>query len=49
MKTALADRLGDPTWANVRAPLIELDSFQQDDLLSELISMGFTSTREQLS
>jgi 4-hydroxy-tetrahydrodipicolinate synthase len=49
MKTAIAARLDDATWAHVRAPLIELDAGQQDALLSELITMGYASPHEQLS
>jgi len=49
MKTAIADRLGDATWAQVRAPLIELDAGQQDALLSELTAVGCASPHEQRS
>jgi 4-hydroxy-tetrahydrodipicolinate synthase len=49
MKTAIAARLGDATWARVRAPLIELDAGQKDALLSELIAMSCRSPHEQLS
>ncbi|WP_158939026.1 dihydrodipicolinate synthase family protein [Burkholderia sp. S171] len=49
MKTVIAARLGDAIWAQVRAPLIELDSGQKDALLSELITTGYESHHEQLS
>ena len=41
MKAAIAWQSGDAQWAAVRAPLIELDRFQQGELQHALTAIGF--------
>ncbi|MEI2415810.1 dihydrodipicolinate synthase family protein [Orrella sp. JC864] len=42
MKAALAWKSGDPAWANVRAPLVELSAEQRQALQQGLDKVGFT-------
>ncbi|MFL9868101.1 dihydrodipicolinate synthase family protein [Paraburkholderia fungorum] len=41
MKAAIAWQSGDPQWAALRAPLVELDDAQQHDLQEALTQIGF--------
>jgi 4-hydroxy-tetrahydrodipicolinate synthase len=42
-KSMVADRTGDPTWRNVRAPLVGLTEAQRETLRRALRDAGFTS------
>lgn len=42
LKTALAEALGDPTWRNLRPPLVGLSQAQRDELMDALHRAGFT-------
>jgi 4-hydroxy-tetrahydrodipicolinate synthase len=42
LKAAIAYYAGDPGWANVRPPLVELDSLQQRALVQALEAIGFS-------
>ncbi|WP_144151386.1 dihydrodipicolinate synthase family protein [Paraburkholderia sp. BCC1885] len=41
MKAAIAWQAGDPGWANMRPPLVELDAAQREDLQASLAQIGF--------
>lgn len=41
MKAAIAWQSGDEQWANLRAPLVELDAAQREDLQASLTHIGF--------
>jgi 4-hydroxy-tetrahydrodipicolinate synthase len=41
MKAAIAWQSGDPQWATMRPPLIELDDAQQHELQQALTQIGF--------
>ena len=42
LKAALAHHAGDPQWATVRPPLVELDRAQRDSLVQALDGLGFS-------